>query len=296
LKEHTRWKLSFIPYYMTSPAVWASPSTREAIQVIRRAGYAGVEWMLGQHFRDVSGLRKLVAQTRRRGLAVSNIMCWQDLVTKNDRARTRRVKLLKAMLEEASNLSIPLMNVFTGPMTWNPQFRKVGRDISEGQAWRTVVDSFSDLVSAAEENEVIITVEPVFGMLVHDYYTVREFLSYFESNYLGVNLDPSHFVVSGNDPVWSAQMLGEKVRHVHVKDAFGKPGGLGETFIFPFLGEGVVDWRRFFAALRDSDYNGYLSLEFENDSYLNNVCDGDWAEAAVQLKKRVEKFLPKSNN
>jgi sugar phosphate isomerase/epimerase len=129
-------------------------------------------------------------------------------------------------------------------------------------------------------------------MLVHDYYTVKEFLSYFDSKYLGVNLDPSHFVVYGNDPVWAAKMLGKKVRHVHVKDAFGKPGGLGETFIFPFLGEGVVDWRRFFAALRDSGYGGYLSLEFENDSYLNNVCDGKWSQAAIALKERVEKFLP----
>jgi len=196
------------------------------------------------------------------------------------------------MIQSANELSIPLMNVFTGPMTWNPKFEKIGRDISEGEAWRVAVDAFSGIVDAAEENHVIVTVEPVFGMLVHDYYTVKEFLSYFDSKYLGVNLDPSHFVVSGNDPVWSTRMLGEKVRHVHVKDAFGKPGGLGETFIFPFLGEGVVDWRKFFGALRDSGYEGFLSLEFENDSYLNNVCDGDWAKAAVELKKRVEKFLP----
>jgi sugar phosphate isomerase/epimerase len=157
------------------------------------------------------------------------------------------------------------------------------------------VDAFSTLVEAAEENRVVITVEPVFGMLVHDYYTAKEFLSYFDSNYLGINLDPSHFVVSGNDPVWAAQMLGEKVKHVHVKDAFGKPGGLGETFIFPFLGEGVVNWREFFMALRTSDYRGFLSLEFENDSYLKNVCDGDWAQAAVQLRRRVVKFLPPRN-
>jgi sugar phosphate isomerase/epimerase len=277
---------------MTSPAVWASPSTGEAIKVIRKAGYAGVEWMLGRHFRNVNQLRELVNRTRRNGLAVSNIMCWQDLVTRNERARAKRVRLLQSMLEAANELSVPLMNVFTGPMTWNPEFEMLGRDISEGAAWKAVVDAFSDIVAAAEENHIVVTVEPVFGMLVHDYYTVKEFLGYFDSAYLGVNLDPSHFVVSGNDPVWAAQMLGAKVRHVHVKDAFGKPGALGETFVFPFLGEGVVDWRNFFATLRNLGYDGYLSLEFENDRYLNNVCDGDWAQAAMQLKKRVEKFLP----
>lgn len=293
MTKHSDWKLSFIPYYMTSPAVWTSPSTDEAIRVISKAGYQGVEWMLGQHFRNTKQLRDLVDKTRRRGLAVSNIMCWQDLVTKNRNIRNRRVKLLNSMLSEASGLSVPLMNVFTGPMTWNPGYQRIGREISEGEAWKVVIDSFTDLVDSAERNHVVVTVEPVFGMLVHDYYTVKEFLSYFDSKYLGVNLDPSHFVVYGNDPVWAAKMLGDKVRHVHVKDAFGKPGGLGETFVFPFLGEGVVDWKGFFLALRKSRYRGYLSLEFENDSYLNNVCDGKWSKAAVELRNRVEKFLPK---
>jgi sugar phosphate isomerase/epimerase len=286
------WKLSFVPYYMTAPAVWASPSTDEAIRVLRNAGYSAVEWMLGQHFHNTKDLRILVNRTRKRRLEVSNIMCWQDLVTTHTRARKRRLKLLQGMIEEAGRLSVPLMNVFTGPMTWNPRFQRIGRDISEGEAWSVVIDSFSELVETAEKNQVIVTVEPVFGMLVHDYYTIKEFLGYFDSEYLGVNLDPSHFVVHGNDPVWAAKMLGKKVKHVHVKDAFGKPGGLGETFNFPFLGEGLVNWRKFFVALRESDYRGYLSLEFENDSYLNNICDGDWSRAAIDLKKRVETFLP----
>ncbi len=197
---------------MTSPAVWASPSTDEAILChLESRVLLGVEWMLGQHFRTTRELRKLVIKTRRRGLAVSNIMCWQDLVTKNRSVRNRSLKVLTAMLGEASELSIPLMNVFTGPMTWNPEFQRIGREISECEAWKVVVDSFSNLVESAEKNHVVVTVEPVFGMLVHDYYTVKEFLSYFDSKYLGVNLDLSHFVVYGNDPVWAAKMLGDKV-------------------------------------------------------------------------------------
>jgi len=286
------WKISFVPYYMTAPAVWHSPSVDESIRVLSACGYEGVEWMLGQHFQNTAELRQVAEKTLKRDLAISNIMCWQDFVTTNEAKRRKAENLLEGMLVTASDLSIPLMNVFTGPMTWNADCQKIGRDISEGKAWSAVVDSFSKLVEAAEQNKVVLTVEPVFGMLVHDYYTVKEFLSYFESKYLGVNLDPSHFVVYGNDPVWAVEKLGKKVRHVHVKDAFGKPGGLGETFIFPFLGEGVVSWTAFFLALRNSGYQGFLSLEFESDSYLNNVCDGDWSRAAIELRQRVKKFLP----
>ena len=156
-----------------------------------------------------------------------------------------------------------------------------------------MVNSLSEVVAIAEKSGVVVTVEPVFGMLVHDYYTVRELLGYFDTKHLAVNVDPSHFALYGNDPAWAVRMLGDRVKHVHVKDVFGKPGVFGETFSFPFLGEGVIDWKAFFSALRSMGYRGFLSLEFENESYLNNVCDGDWSLAAVQLRGRVDKFLPR---
>jgi len=287
-----KWKISFIPYYMVAPAVWKAPGTAEAMDVLKGAGYDGVEWMLGKHFFDAAGLGKLVAETRRKGLAVSDAMCWQDFVTADRSARRKRVTQQKEMIAAAAASSVPVVNMFTGPMTWDPKALRLAKDISEGAAWSSVIDSFTDLVECAEKERVTLTVEPVFGMVVHDYYTVREFLSYFKSDRIAVNLDPSHFVLYGNDPVWAASRLGRKVRHVHVKDAFGKPGGFGETFSFPFLGEGLIDWRAFFTELKRAEYDGFLSLEFENDSYLRNVCDGDWRKAAVQLIERVGKFLP----
>ncbi len=286
------WRVSFVPYYMTSPGHWKSPEPGQAIRVLRKAGYDGVEWMLGQHFDNARDVRRLVAKTRKAGLEVSDIMCWQDLVSGDVAAHAKSVALLNEMVAAAGELSVPVMNVFTGPMTWNPGAAKVGRDVSEGDAWASVLDSLSPVVETAEKADVVVTVEPVFGMLVHDYYTVRELLGHFESKHLGVNIDPSHLALYANDTAWTVKQLGDRVKHVHVKDAFGKPGVFGETFSFPFLGEGVIDWKSFFLALKGIGYSGFLSLEFENDQYLNNVCDGDWAVAAIQLRERVDKFLP----
>ncbi len=292
MTPHAKWKISFVPYYMVSPGQWKSPDPASAIRVLRKSGYDGVEWMLGRHFNDAKELRRLVPTTRRAGLQIPDIMCWQDLVSGDERSREKSVTLLCEMVATAGDLSVPVMNVFTGPMTWNPGAAKVGKDVSEGDAWRSVVDSLSEVVETAEKSGVVVTVEPVFGMLVHDYYTVRELLGHFDSKHLGVNLDPSHLVLYGNDPAWAVRRLGDRVRHVHVKDAFGRPGVFGETFSFPFLGEGVVDWRSFLGALEEIGYSGFLSLEFENDRYLKNVCGGDWTVAAEQLRERVNTFLP----
>jgi sugar phosphate isomerase/epimerase len=43
--------------------------------------------------------------------------------------------------------------------------------------------------------------------------------------------------------------VGDRIKHVHLKDSAGLPGRDGETFIFPLLGEGQVDWVSFFAAM-----------------------------------------------
>ncbi len=285
------WKVSFIPYYMKSKMEWGAPQTDDAIRVLSSEKYDGIEWMLGYHFNSIPQLKSLAEKTRKAGVDVSNIMCWQDLVTSDDNVRTGRTKVLQNYIEAAGNLGIPIFNVFTGPMTWNPSHEKIGRDISEGKAWSTVKDAFSEIIETAEENQVVVTLEAVFGMLVHDYYSMREFLSYFESKNMGVNLDPSHLILYGNDPSWAVSRFGQRIRHVHVKDAAGKFGVLGEDFVFPFLGEGLVDWNAFFGALRDVGYSGYLSLEFENDAYLSNVCHGDWTLAAREAKLRLSSLL-----
>lgn len=271
---------------------WSAPKTGVAIEVLSKEGFDGVEWMLGYHFKTPSELKRLARRTREGGLEISNIMCWQDYVTTNDAQRKKRVDKIRRYIESASELSIPILNTFTGPMGWSPDHEVVGSTVSEGRAWSLVADSFSDITDAAEKHDVIVTVEAVFGMVVHDYYTIREFLSYFKSKKLCINLDPSHLALYGNDPAWATRRLGsDVVKHVHVKDVAGKPGRMGEDFSFPFLGEGVVDWKAFLSALRSIGYSGFLSLEFENDVYLYNVCDGDWRVAARESKSRLLKFL-----
>ena len=285
------WKISFIPYYMVSKMKWQAAKPSEAIKVLAAAGYDGVEWMLHYHFNSKSELRQLVEETRENHLEVSNIMCWEDIVTTNKNSRIESVNTLKQYVAAAHEMDIPVMNIFTGPMTWIPNSVKIGDEISEETAWRYVVDAFREIVEAAEKNNIIVTVEAVFGMLVHDYYTMKELLEHFDSKNLAVNLDPSHLVLYGNDPSFAVKRFGKRIRHVHVKDAFGRPGTLGESFEFPILGEGMVDWKRFFTSLKEAQYQGYLSLEFENETYLRNVCGGDWKKVAVESKKRLQNFL-----
>ena len=84
----------------------------------------------------------------------------------------------------------------------------------------------------------------------------------------------------GNDIPWAVRQWGPRIRHVHLKDAVGRPGMFGETFIFPLLGEGLVPWADLLTALDDIGYQGYLSVEFESWDYYRQILGNDPVAAA----------------
>ena len=276
------WKTAFIPYGTKDPV--------EALDVLSKCGYDGVEWAFQLHFISNEDLARTARLTREKGMEVSDIMCSQDLVSGTKEQKDQRLALILEKIPAASEASIGIVNLFTGPPEWASAVR-MGRDIKERDAWPYVIDAFNQIVEAAEKNRVMITVEAAFGMLVHDYYTLREFLGNFDSKYLAVNMDPSHLVLYGNDPALAVRRLGSKIKHVHVKDVVGKPGTIWQDFMFPMLGEGMVDWKAFFEALCDVGYDGFLSVEFESDNFLKNVWKGDWSKAALASKEQLEALV-----
>ncbi len=84
---------------------------------------------------------------------------------------------------------------------------------------------------------------------------------------------------------------GDRIAHVHLKDAFGRPGQDGEDFIFCLLGEGCVPWAEFFTALDEVSYEGPLSVEFEAYRYYEQVLGSDPEAAARLARTQVDALL-----
>jgi sugar phosphate isomerase/epimerase len=247
-------------------------------------GYRGIEWTMA-HFdprtHSDDQIPAMVEATKDAGAEVSEVVVQLDFVTFDEDVRADRVAHVAECIDAAARHGIGTLNLFSGPAPWDPNAPKLGKDISEGQAWDLVFKAFDELVPAAEEKGVKLAVEAVFGMTVRDYYTTIPLVQRYESPQLGLNFDPSHYELYGNDVPWAIRQWGDRIFHVHLKDCVGVPGGLpGETFTFPLLGEGRVDWSGVFAALDDIGYEGYLSVEFEAFSYYRTVLKGDPAKAA----------------
>ena len=117
---------------------------------------------------------------------------------------------------------------------------------------------------------------------------------------VGANLDPSHLMWMGADPLAAARALGDAIYYVHAKDTRIEPSIAGVNGVidttpgsayesrawnYITLGRGHDEswWRGFVSTLADVGYDGVLSIEHE-DPAMSAV---EGVEESVALLQRV---------
>ena len=114
----------------------------------------------------------------------------------------------------------------------------------------------------------------------------------------GFNYDPSHLGYQGVDYVEFIRRFGDRIYHVHMKDAywssvprtvgvFGGYTGFGDPrryWDFRSLGRGSVDFEEIMRALNEVNYEGPLSVEWE-DSGMDRI---HGAREACQFVKKLD--------
>ena len=167
--------------------------------------------------------------------------------------------------------------------------------------WREkLIPYWKDLAALAQANGVKkLCVELHGNQLV---YNVPSLLRLREEigSIVGANLDPSHLMWMGADPLVAIDALGDAIHHVHAKDTYlNKPkqattsllenGSLTDiparswTYITLGYGHGEGWWREFCYRLRMAGYDGWLSIEHE-DVMLSRM---EGARRSVQLLNAV---------
>ncbi len=238
--------------------------------------YAGVTHLDVAAFTadDAARVNELCAKT---GVAISGLGYYPNPLSPDAAEAQVAIAHIKKLIDAAALLGINQMNTF------------IGRDwrLSVDENWPRFLEVWPPLVQYAEDRDVRIGIEncPMFFTddewpggknLAHSPAIWRRMFEAIPSKSLGLNYDPSHFVWQMMDYVQVLREFGERIYHVHAKDARLDRERLNEVGILanpndyhtPKLpGLGDIDWGRFFSVLTDVGYDGPVAIEVEDRAY-----------------------------
>lgn len=210
-----------------------------------------------------------------RGLDVSSICAHISLIEPDPKQRRDDVAFVEGCIDMAADFDTRAVHCISGSL--QPGVRAT-------DAWSWLVENLAEFPDYSTARGVRLGMEAAVTRLVANARDLGRLLRESDTRKVSVNLDPSHLMLFGEDPVDAVKAFGPRIIHVHLKDAKGTP----DDFQFPPLGMGVIDFRRFIAALRATGYDGYQSVEYEAEVFGYK----DTPEHTTQTSKEyVERLL-----
>ena len=199
-----------------------------------------------------------------------------------EEARAERMDVMKRSLRGTALLgcrywvSHPLM----------PYGSKSDGDFAE--FWKINLDFFKALLPTAKQYGITICFEnmPMRSLSISPVPKTLEFIHAMDDDSFQMCLDTGHCWIRGTTPGDAVRLAGKALKVLHVHDNFRLP----DPHLVP--GMGTIDWDDFMAALKETEFDGVLSLECEMDEFLPEL---DLDARFDALKKVANDLLNKIN-
>jgi sugar phosphate isomerase/epimerase len=226
---------------------------RELGRTLKAMGFDGVDLTVrtGGHVdprRVTNDLPVLVDAIRHEGLSVP--MITTELLSDAD-------PVAQPTLEAASKLKIPYYKAGY----YRYKFVDVRKELDAAGA------QLSGLAGLSRRYGMRIGYHNHAGYIGGPVWDFAPFIERLDASTVGYYFDVRHAVVEGGDGGWrtALDMISPRLSMVALKDFFWeKSGGSWQQRNCP-IGEGMVDWKRYFAMLAKARFHGPVSLHIEYD-------------------------------
>jgi hexulose-6-phosphate isomerase len=244
--------------------VWAFPpklSTKELFQLAKEAGLDGVEVIIGEQANPPYTLSLSITEEEakefRKEAEKAGIMLgttlpgfhWQVRLTSPDPAmREKSIELTKVCLRINRWLGADVLLLVPGTVSPEEPYDVAIERAREG---------IKQLIDEAEKNKVYIGVENVWNKMFMSPLEMRDFIDSFQSEWVGAYFDVGNVLNFGFPEQW-IRILGKRIKAVHVKDFRLSAGNIHG---FVNLLEGDVNWPEVSKALKEINYQGFITAE-----------------------------------
>lgn len=280
-------------------AIFDQSTFEEMIDIVAENGLDCVEvacWPAGKAERRYAGVshidtknltveksKEILDYCMQKNVELSALAYYPNPLDENLEKRQEAIDHLYTLIDASSLLDINLVTTFAGRM----QSRSVSENLKE------IVKVWTPIVKYAEEKKVKIAIENCPMLFTEDEWpggqnimtspsNWRKVFEVIDSDYFGINYDPSHFIWQQIDYLRPLYEFKNKIFHVHYKDIKIYADKLADVgvmatpleYMSPKLpGLGDVDWGKYVSALTDIGYEGYTCIEVEDKAFEKTYAD-----------------------
>lgn len=208
-----------------------------------------------------------------------------------DRARDHFLRLV----ELASKLGTNTIGTFTGRL---PDQSLEENLVPVATYWNEILPLVADQgVQIAFENCPMFHAHPFRGTNIAISPTIwQRLFDALPHNNVGLEWDPSHLICMQIDPLPTLREFGDRIIHVHAKDAEARPDVIRRDGIFDpqafrhrMPGLGQVNWREVISTLVEIGYRGNLDIEGAHDAVYGGELE---AEGLLIARNTLSQYVP----
>ena len=220
-------------------------------QAVKKLGFGGIDLTVrpGGHVppeRASEDLPKAVAAIRAEGLGVP--MITTALTSSGD-------PTAKPILSTAGKLSIP----FFKPGYYKYSFVNVRGELQKA------MNDFRTLTEVSKQSGVQCGFHNHEGYVGAQLWDVAQTIDQLDPKWVGYYFDIRHAVAEGGVAGWkmALNLIAPRIKMIAVKDSYWEKSSKGWRQVNCPLGQGMVDWKAYFKALRQANFQGPISLHLE---------------------------------
>lgn len=237
------------------------------------------------------------------GVAISALGYYPNPLVADKNSSDVYIAHIKKMIDVAKDLGLNTVNTFIG--------RDHTKSVSDN--WPKFLKVWKDIINHAEKNKVRVGIENCPMIFTDDEWPGGQNLGTtpaiwdkmfddINSEYFGLNYDPSHMIWQHMDPFLPIKEYSDKFFHVHAKDVridqaildrhgIMAPPNIWHTPKLPGMGD--VNWAKFFSHLTESEFDGAVCVEVEDRAFERN--DESRVAALQQSYNYLKQFMPVRN-